>query len=192
MIAQALEAVQIRPTQGEWTYEDFLRLPDDGKRYEIIEGVLYVTNAPNSNHQFAVTEITSELRNFVKTKRLGRVTVAPFEVHLAPRTRPVQPDVMFIRAERVPAGPFAYFDGTPDLIVEVLSPESIRRDRITKFTAYEAGVLEYWIVNPHARIVEVYVLSAGEYALLGEFGDNEQIQSQVLSGIDIVAKTLFA
>ncbi len=193
MIAQALEAVQIGPTQGEWTYEDFLRLPDDGKRYEIIEGVLYVTNAPNSNHQFAVNEIARRFGNFVIERGLGRIISAPFEVHLSSRTRPIQPDVMFIRAERVPAGTFAYFDGAPDLVVEVLSPESIRRDRITKFTAYEAaGVPEYWIVNPHARIVEVYVLSAGEYALLGEYRDNEQIQSQVLSGIEIVAKTLFA
>lgn len=187
-----LQPLPAHPANGEWTYEDFLQLPDDGNRYEIIEGVLHVTNAPNSNHQFTVGEISAELRNFVKRGKLGRVIVAPFEVHLSVHTRPVQPDVLFIRAERVPSGQFPFFEGAPDLIVEVMSPESVRRDRITKFTAYEsAGVPEYWIVNPHARIVEVYVLSAGEYALLGEYRDNEQVQSQVLPEMEIIAKTLF-
>jgi Uma2 family endonuclease len=192
MAESVLITSAVQPAQGEWTYDDYLRLPDDGRRYEIIEGVLYVTNAPNADHQFCVTEAGSELRNFVKRHQLGRVLVAPFEVHLAPRTRPVQPDILFVRQERWPKGHVPFFSGAPDLIVEVISPSSVRTDRVIKFTAYElAGVQEYWLINPHARTVEVYTWSNGEYALLGEFTEDEPLQSVVLAGIEIVASSLF-
>jgi Uma2 family endonuclease len=175
-----------------WTYEDYLALPDDGRRYEIIEGVLYVSNAPHSNHQTVVTELSSEIRNFVKANKLGRVLVAPFEVHLSERSRPVQPDLLFIRAERWPAAGAQFFDGAPDLVVEVTSPGSVRRDKVVKFTAYEqAGVAEYWLVNPHTKTVEVYTLSGGEYALWGEYTGDEMITSAVLAEIKIVNSTLF-
>ena len=137
------------PVQGEWTYDDYLRLPDDGNRYEIIEGVLYMTNAPAYDYQFAVMEIAFRFKQFVNENNLGVVLVAPFEVHLSEATRPVQPDVLFIRAENRPAPGAKYFDGAPDLIVEVLSPTSIRTDRLVKLAAYEqAGVAEYWLATP--------------------------------------------
>jgi Uma2 family endonuclease len=133
------------------------------------------------------------LRNFVKAEKLGRVYVAPCEVHLSERSKPVQPDIFFIRQDRLPKGPAPFFEGAPDLVVEVISPSSIRLDRVTKFTEYEqTGVTEYWIVDPQARIIEVYVLSNGEYGLLGTFKDKDMLQSQVLAGIEIVANTLFA
>jgi len=192
MTAAVLTLPQAQPAQGDWTYEDYLKLPDDGKRYEIIEGVLYVANAPDADHQFAVTEISRQLGNFVVPHKLGRVLVAPFEVHLTPRSRPVQPDVLFVSAARWPQGHVAYFEGAPDLVVEVISPSRVRVDRVIKFTAYEAaGVREYWIVNPRTHTVEVYVLENGEYGLLGEFTDDEQIRSAVLEGIDMIASTLF-
>lgn len=79
------------PLQGAWTYADYLRLPEDDKRYEIIEGVLYVANAPTPEHQFTVTELLFHLRQHVSTHNLGIVLPAPVEVHLAETTRPVQP-----------------------------------------------------------------------------------------------------
>jgi Uma2 family endonuclease len=180
------------PAQGQWRYEDYLRLPDDGRRYEIIEGVLYVTNAPGYEHQFSVSELLGEIRNFVKEHNLGVVLTAPFEVHLSETTRPVQPDILFIRADRQPTAGAQLFTGAPDLIVEVLSPSSVRADRHVKFDVYErAGVAEYWIANPKTRSVEVYTLSGGEYALLGEFTEDEPLRSKVLDGIDIVARSLF-
>jgi Uma2 family endonuclease len=184
--------IQVQPAQGEWTYEDYLNLPDDGNIYEIIERVLYVTNAPGLEHQFTVVEIIRQLSNFVIAQKLGLVLTAPFEVHLSERTRPVQPDILFIKAERLPPPDTKFFEGAPELIVEVLSPTSIRTDQYIKFSAYEqAGVLEYWIANPKTRSVEVFTLAGNEYILVGQFVGDELIESKLLPGLSIIANTLF-
>jgi Uma2 family endonuclease len=183
---------RVQPAQGEWTYEDYLALPDDGNIYEIIEGVLYVTNAPGYDHQFTTFEIGRQIGNFVIERKLGRVLSAPFEVHLSKETRPVQPDVLFIKTERLPSSNAKFFEDPPDLIVEVVSPSSIRTDQHIKFSAYEkAGVPEYWIANPKTRSVEVFTLSGGEYALVGLFTEVEVIESRVLAGLKVVTSSLF-
>ncbi|MFN8489604.1 MAG: Uma2 family endonuclease [Caldilineaceae bacterium] len=192
MVTAILESDHVTLPKGRYTYEDYLQLPNDGKRYEIIEGVLYVANAPSFQHQYTVHQLDRQIGNFVNEQQLGYVIPAPFEVHLSALSRPVQPNITFIRVERINAPSLQIFEGAPDLIVEVLSPESIRRDRVIKFTAYEAvGVTEYWIANPNARTVEVYLLARGEYVTLGEFKNAETIQSQVLAGIEIVTNSLF-
>jgi Uma2 family endonuclease len=180
------------PDQGEWTYQDYLRLPNDGRRYEIIEGVLYVTNAPDIDHQFTMMEIAFHIKRFAAEHNLGYVLTAPFEVHLSETTRPVQPDVIFIKAERWPAPGAKFFAGPPDLVVEVLSPSTGRTDQVVKFTAYEkAGVMEYWIANPKTRSVQVFTLSGQEYALVNEYVGEEVIESTVLTGLPITTHTLF-
>jgi len=191
----ALPAEQSWPPQGQWTYEDYLRLPDDNNRYEIIEGVLYVANAPSYEHQFTAGEIFGELRNFVKAKSLGVVIAAPFEVHLPGIAKPVQPDIVFIAAARQPTSDTQIFEGAPDLVVEVISPSSLRVDRYVKLSAYErARVREYWLVDPKTHSVEVYSLPAegSEYILLGQFTAGEKIKSAVLAGFELAVDTLFA
>lgn len=189
-----VEAEQTWPAQGEWTYEAYLRLPDDGNRYEIIDGVLYVTNAPNYDHQFTVSEFHLQLGSFVKERKLGVVLTAPFEIHLPGIAKPAQPDVFFIAAERQPKPGDKFFEGAPDLIVEVISPASVRLDRFIKFNAYErAGVREYWLADPRTRFVEVYTLSteSAEYNLLGQFGPSETLQSSVLPDLALAVDGLF-
>jgi len=180
------------PTQGNWRYEDYLRLPDDGRRYEIIAGVLYVANAPSFDHQYTVFKLARYLGDFVELHNLGVVIGAPFEVHLNERSRPTQPDLLFLDNDQKPTPGTQRFEGTPRLIVEVISPSSIRLDRQTKFDAYEqAGVAEYWLVDPKARSVEVYILSNGEYALVGQYTGDEMIASKVLNGLVISNLTLY-
>ncbi len=182
-----------QPQQGHWTYKDYLDLPNDNTRYEIIEGVLYMTNAPSFYHQFTVMKLVSQLEQFVAEHNSGIVLPAPFEVHLSKTTRPVQPDVLFVKANNWPGGDISFFEGSPDLIVEVISPSSVRRDRNIKFSAYEkAGVSEYWIADPKTRSVEVYTLSGGEYAWLGQFVEDEVLKSAVLDGLGIVTNTVFS
>jgi Uma2 family endonuclease len=180
------------PPQGEWNYQDYLNLPDDGRRYEIIERVLYVTNAPDIDHQFTVMEIAFQIKHFVIEHKLGYILIAPFEVHLSETSRPVQPDMLFIKAERWPQPGAKYFEVAPDLVVEVLSPATSRVDRHIKFSAYEqAGVLEYWLANPKTRSVEIFTLSEGEYLQFGEFTGDEIIRSAVFEGLAITTSTLF-
>ena len=182
------------PAQGEWTYEDYKRLPDDGRRYEIIEGVLYVTAAPNFDHQYTVTRLLVHLDNLVTRRSLGIVLVAPFEVHLPDVARPVQPDVLFIDAERAPRPGAADFTGAPDLIIEVLSRSTARTDRLVKFGAYErTGVREYWLVDPRTHSVEVYSLSEdGTYDMIGQYTPGETVASTVLSDLALPVDDLFA
>jgi Uma2 family endonuclease len=180
------------PEQGHWRYEDYLRLPDDGNRYEIIEGVLYVANAPSYDHQFTVSKVLFYFQLFTTERSSGVVLTCPFEVHLSATTKPVQPDVLFVKADRQPLSGAQFFEGAPDLIVEVISPGSIRLDRHIKFDAYErAGVPEYWLVDPKARLVEVYTCSNGEYALLGQYTSDEMIESKVMAGLRIKTSALF-
>lgn len=188
-----VEAAPItHPAQGAWTYDDYLALPDDGNRYEIIEGVLYMVNAPGYDHQFAVVQLIKKIGAFVDEHHFGEVLTAPFEVHLSERTRPVQPDVLVIRATDQLAANARFFAGAPALVVEVMSPSSVRTDQVIKFSAYEAAAVpEYWLVNPKTRSVEVFTLSGGEYALLGQYTDDEVIASKVLAGLAITTSTLF-
>jgi len=181
------------PAQGEWTYEDYKRLPDDGRRYEIIEGVLYVTAAPNFDHQYTVGEIFAALRTYVRERQLGIVISAPFEVNLPDIAQPVQPDVLFIAAERTPRPGAEGFTGAPDLIVEVLSQSTARTDRLVKFGAYErAGVREYWLVDPRTHSVEVYSLSEEDtYEMAGQYTPGETVKSAMLSDLALPVNDLF-
>lgn len=186
---------QTWPAQGEWTYEDYLRLPDDGRRYEVIRGFLYVMPAPTFDHQYAVSQTGRLLGNFVDENRLGVVLVAPFDVRLPDRIGdPVQPDVVFIRRERQPRSGDPNFEGVPDLMVEVLSPSNWRYDRKTKLSAYrDAGAPELWLVDPLARTVEVFVLAPdrSEYVLRERRGEGETVGSVVLVGLRLEVARLF-
>jgi Uma2 family endonuclease len=182
------------PQPGQWTYEDYLRLPDDEQRYEIIHGVLYMTNAPTYDHQFAVSELHLQIGALVKQKKLGIVLTAPFEVHLSKTIKPVQPDVFFIAADKQPKAGDKYFEGVPDLIIEVISPSSVRTDRYIKFAAYEqVGVREYWLVDPKMRFVEIHLWSSDtqEYVLQNYVGIGEKIQSSVLPDLVIAVDSIF-
>lgn len=192
----ALPEEQPWPAQGEWTYEDYLRLPEDGQRYEVIRGVLYVTATPTRIHQYVVGELFSLLRRVVRRRRLGLVLFAPFDIRLPDRIAdPVEPDLMFFRKGNEPRNEEdSYFQGVPDLVAEVLSPSTRRRDQRIKFAAYrDAGVPEYWIVDPKTRTMVVYVLShdGRSYAELCRGGAGESVVSAVLPGLRIEVEELF-
>jgi Uma2 family endonuclease len=144
------------PEQGHWTYEDWLRLPDDGFRYEVLHGVLYMSPPPAVPHQDFQTELVSRMRLHARQGRLGIVLAAPVGVRLPGEPVPLQPDILFVRQERASIVGKEYVEGAPDLLVEVLSPSNWQYDRKEKFLAYQAaGVPEYWIVNVPDRMVEV-------------------------------------
>ena len=147
-----------------WTYEDYLATPDDGQRYEIIEGILYVTPALLTIHQ-----ILSQRLNFffyqLQLKGLGYVFYAPIEV-LMPGCTPVQPDLVFLLREHRTLIKEKGIVGVPHLLVEILSPSSRSLDRVKKLNKYaENGVPYYLIVDPEASTLEVFVFDKGCYRL---------------------------
>jgi Uma2 family endonuclease len=181
------------PAQGDWTYEDYLLLPDDGQHYEVLYGALSVTPAPRYEHQEALSELHGELRNHVRLNKLGRVLVAPFDINL-PRgiASPVEPDIIFLRTGNTPRRGERSFTGVPDLVAEVHSPGTRHRDRTTKFKAYqEAGVPEYWMVDPDDRTVEVYILRDGRYLQLCRGGVGDVVRSEVVEGFRLAVAELF-
>src|SRR5438067_5852597 len=157
------------PEQGHWTYKDYAALPDDGHRYEIVDGVLYMAPSPNRGHQNAAFEIASYLRTHVKLSGLGQVYIAPFDVELNPQTV-VQPDVVVVLNQNLDRITELRIIGAPDLVVEVSSPGTVGYDREKKQRAYaRAGVPEYWIADPWSRTVEVLSVAAADYRRAGGF-----------------------
>ena len=153
-----------------------------------------MAKAPSYEHQFAVSKLNRLIGGYVDRYKLGVVLVAPFEVYLSDTVKPVQPDVFFISAKRQPKISDKFFEGEPDLIIEVISPNSIRTDRYIKFGAYEsAGVREYWLVDPRFRFVEIYILSTktSEYELEGQFASGEQLHSLILTDLTLTVDSLF-
>jgi Uma2 family endonuclease len=182
------------PPQGQWTWEDYLRLPEDGQRYEIVEGVLHVSPAPSFDHQYVLLELAVLIRQFVKERGLGLVLTAPFDVRLASGADPVQPDLIYFREGNTPAPGAAYFQGVPDLIVEVVSPGSTRLDQHIKFGAYEkAGVPEYWLVDPRGHAVTVFELerTSGEYREVIRAASGDLLTSASFAGLEIPVASLF-
>jgi len=183
---------EVWPEQGAWTYEDWLRLPDDGFRYEIIEGVLHVTPAPSIAHQTASGNLYSLLRDYAR-RHGGRLWTSPVGVRLPGQPVPFQPDLVFVSAARSDIVGAQYVEGVPDLVVEILSPSNFFYDRTQKFQLYrDAGVPEYWIVDPRAHTIEVYALEGTEYIPLGQNAAGEEATSRVLSGFAASVDAVFA
>ena len=138
----------------DWTVERLQALPDDGNRYEIIDGELLVTPAPSFDHQGLVMRLAMRLEAYLSLHRVGYVRIAPGDVILDSRTL-VQPDV-FVVPPVDGRRPRSWSEApTPMLAIEVLSPSSARADRVRKRDLYRrAGVAEYWIVDPEARVIE--------------------------------------
>ncbi|HEX6042378.1 Uma2 family endonuclease [Longimicrobium sp.] len=143
----------------DWTYDDFARLPDDGNRYEVIAGELFVTPPPDTPHQEASARFFMEMRDFATRKHgLGLVLYAPVAVVLGDGDY-VEPDIVFLRREHEHYRTRRAIEGPPDLVVEILSPATARQDRGVKRQRYaQFGVAEYWIVDTDRRRVEVYRL----------------------------------
>ena len=179
------------PEQGKWTYEEYAAISEDG-RYEVVDGVLYMSPSPSWNHQSIILEIVAHLRSFLQVAGLGRVGVAPLDVELS-YGNVVQPDVLVLLNEHLNRITNARIIGAPDLVVEVASPSTARHDLSEKQGAYaRAGVTEYWIVNPDAHTVELLVLKNNSYRSLGLFSGDATLPSIVVPDFPVPVGQFFA
>lgn len=178
--------------QGHWTYKEYAALPDDGKRYEIIDGVIYRMPSPASWHQNAVIMLVTYLTIHVKFAGRGKVYVAPFDVELSPNVV-VQPDVLVILNEHVEIIKNSHVIGSPDLVVEVASPGTSKYDRREKYRAYaRAGIREYWIVDPIQQTVEILRLDDGIYHCVGIYKGEDTLPSVIVPDFPVQVGQLFA
>ena len=162
------------PTRVVLTYREYAALPADGRRYELHEGELFVTAAPGLAHQRLVGSLFVLLREHVNSRGLGEVFVSPVDCILSDTTV-VQPDVVYLESSRAALASVRGIEGPPTLAVEILSPSTLGADRGVKLQIYARhGVPCYWIVDPDARSVEAYVLTAGAFRLTARLGGEDR------------------
>ena len=168
---------------GEWTRDDLQQLPDDGNRYEIIEGVLYVSPSPRRAHQGTAGALFAILWTWLETRGLGRIYSAPFDVIFSHKNV-VEPDVVFVSRERI-AILGDWIEGVPDLTVEVLSSDP-RLDRVKKLNLYARwGVPHYWILDPVAHVLEAFELHDGHYRIAWTGQDSDLFLPALFPGLEI-------
>jgi Uma2 family endonuclease len=176
------------------TYEDYLLFPEDGKRHEILDGEHYVMPAPAPDHQVASMKLSWKLASFVFERQLGLVLCAPLDVLLSEHDV-AQPDLMFISNERSGIVTKVNVQGAPDLVVEILSDSTRRRDETLKRHLYERfGVLEYWLVDPIRKTLRILRSSGTAFLVAQELSAaaGDILTTPLLPGLEIQVREIFA
>ena len=173
------------------TSEDYLTTSDD-ERWELLDGELVKPLSPNTAHQTLAFHLVLTLGNFVQEKGLGQVRFAPYDVVLS-NFDVLQPDVLFVSAEREHIISHENIQGAPDLVVEILSPSTASRDWRIKLDLYaEHGVLEYWVVDPDAQRVWVMTRREGALVEVGNYGREDVLASPILPGFSVSLDKVFS
>jgi Uma2 family endonuclease len=186
-------ATLLRPKAKRlWTFDELVaELPETTTPTELWDGELIMAPAPRPNHQRAVARFWRLLHEHVSRNDLGEAFISPLDVVLSAR-RVVQPDVVFISKSRSDIVQ-DYIRGIPDLVVEVISEGSWRRDRVEKKNLYEQlGLPEYWIVDPESQTIEVFVLEQGSYRIHARAELGQTAASRIVPGFSVTWQQLSA
>jgi len=174
------------------TYRDYCELPDDGTRYEIIEGELFMTPSPSYTHQKVSRNIQFILMKYLEIKKTGEILSAPFDVILEDTTV-VQPDLIYISSLHRDRLTEKGITGPPDLIVEILSPSTSSRDRILKNRSYaKLGVPWYWIVDPSEKKIDEFHLEDGLYCCIESAMGEGIFESNLFSDLSVELKDVWS
>jgi Uma2 family endonuclease len=173
------------------TKEDYRMLPETGPRYQLIEGELYMAPAPNRYHQNISRNIEFMLLKFLEKHPLGELNHAPFDVYLSEHDV-FQPDIVYVTKENAAVLTDAGIEGTPDLVVEILSPGTAYLDNKSKPRVYaRCGVKELWIVDPQVKLVHVYLLQKDSRRPMASHDEKATFTCQFFPGLKIRGKTIF-
>ena len=173
------------------TYEDYAAMPNDGNRYEILEGELAVTPAPSTRHQTVSGNLFFLLTQHVKAHDLGKLFHAPVDLILESASV-LQPDLLFVAKARQNIITDRAVEGAPDLVIEILSPTTSRSDRVTKAQIYARhNVPAYWIVDPEQEAVEVYLLNVDSYRLTVTLQGEIPLPVPPFTDLKFAAKDIF-
>jgi Uma2 family endonuclease len=181
--ADGLE-IDLLPLQGLWTEEQYLRLTDQTNRFiEFTEGSVEVLPMPTRKHQAVARFLFLAFMAFVQPLG-GTVFYAPLRVRVAPGCFR-EPDLVLLLDVNDPRNQNAFWLGA-DLVVEIVSPDNVERDTVTKRADYaEAGIAEHWIVNPEEHTITVLRLEGGAYMVHGVFSRGEMATSALLTGFTV-------
>ncbi|WP_248927439.1 Uma2 family endonuclease [Paenibacillus hamazuiensis] len=160
------------------TYAEYAALPDDGRLYELVEGRLEMLASPEFKHRLVIRAVDLKMndscrQDYIIVQGPVDVVISDYEVRV--------PDIVMIHRSRLNVATRKRIIGPPDLVVEVMSPSTLRRDRLGKLRSYAAfGIPEYWIVDPNNETLEQYVLQDGRYELHEVYAGDDQVRSKRL------------
>ena len=173
------------------TFEEFRQLPEDGRRYELVRGEVHLTPSPTTKHQIILARLYASLEAYLSKTHLGRVLFAPLDVRLSADTA-LQPDLIFVAKAHAAIIQEDYLRGTPDLVVEILSPSTAAHGRATKLPLYaEAGVAEMWIIDPQAKTIEILKLQGNKYLVDAALAGRLTLTSSFFPGWELALPDLF-
>jgi Uma2 family endonuclease len=183
------EIAHLYPDQGAWSEEEYLAL-ETNRLVEYSDGYVEILEMPTQSHQLIVAALYQLLSAYVRSMDLGQVLFAPFRVQLWPgKFR--EPDVAFMAAEHADRRGERYWQGA-DLVMEVISPDDRARDQVVKKEEYaQAGIAEYWLVDPLNEQITVFRLQGHDYLEHGLFGRGKMATSQLLPGFDVEVAAVF-
>jgi Uma2 family endonuclease len=174
------------------TYDEYRVLPEDGKRYELMEGDLFVSPAPSTRHQTVSRRLQFALMQALEVPGLAQVFNAPCDVIFEP-TSVVQPDLVIVGAARAHIITARAIEGVPDVLVEILSPGGTDRDEHLKRRLYERhGVPEYWVVEPQHGFVTQWRMDGGSYGLRARLDRASTLEHPDFPTVQIALATVFA
>jgi Uma2 family endonuclease len=186
----------VRPASSrvKLTYDDFLLFPDDGQRHELIDGEHYVTPSPNHKHQLVLGNLHYLIRRWLEDSRVGRIYLSPLDVVFT-RHDVVEPDLLFLTHERArKILTAANVQGTPDLLIEIGSPSTRKRDETIKKRLYEReGVSEYWVVDPELDVIRVYTRDGERFGRARELSleADDTLTTPLFPGLDLRLADVF-
>jgi Uma2 family endonuclease len=174
------------------TYDEYRLLPEDGKRYELMDGDLFVSPAPSTRHQTVSRRLQFALMQSLEVPGLAQIFNAPCDVIFEP-TSVVQPDLVIVGAARAHIITARAIEGVPDVVVEILSPGGSDRDEHLKRRLYERyGVPEYWVVEPEHDFVTVWRLDGGSYGLRARLDRASVLDHPEFPTVSIPLASVFA
>ena len=176
------------------TYDDFVHFPDDGKRHELIDGEHYVTPSPNIAHQQILGNLHILIGNWLEEHPIGRVFFAPLDVVLS-SVDVVEPDLLYLSNERsAKVVTLLHVRGVPELVVEITSKGTRKRDETIKRRLYERmGVSEYWVIDPAIDVVRVYRREGVGFGRPHELSReaSDVLTTSLLPGLDLPLTRIF-
>jgi Uma2 family endonuclease len=176
------------------TYDDFVLFPDDGKRHELIDGEHYVTPSPNTRHQQISGNLYLLVRAWLEEHPLGQVFYAPYDVVFS-QFDVVEPDLVYLSNERAAQViTVQHARGVPELVIEIGSPSTRKRDETIKRRLYErAGVSEYWVVDPEIDVIRVYRRADASFGRPAELSRDagDVLTTSLLPGLELPLARIF-